>query len=132
MDQMDQLELVINRDDPDYRYDEVLGKLFTRQKNIQDLYNDKGVVCEIVFDQNDQYTLSIQNKNKIPIHVHHINSGSEYTSLTQETQYPIMLDGLAEMSFELIDDNEISVDDFYVDYRLSGRSKMYQSGCYLR
>ena len=132
LDQMDQLELVINRDDPDYRYGEVLGKLRTRQKNIQDLFNDKGIVCEIELNHNDQYTLSIYNKNKIPIHVNRIDPGYESTSFTLESQYPIVLDGLNDISFEVIDDNEIPAEGILVTYRLSGQSKMQKSGCYLK
>ena len=130
LDQMDRLELVINRDDPDYHYHEVLDKLRTRQENIQDLFNNKGVVCEIDFDQDNQYALSVLNQNKIPVYINNIDPGNENPSVTPGAQYPIILEGLNDIAFELNAVNEIQVEDIFVNYRLIGQSKIYQSGCY--
>ena len=130
LDHMDRMRFIINRDDPDYQFDEVLEKLRNRQEDIQDLFNDKGVVCEIEFDQNNKYTLSITNKNNIPVYVNNIDPGNENTSLTLETQYPIKMDGLNDMSFELNVVNEILVEDIFVNYRLIGQPTIYHSGCY--
>ena len=130
LDHMDRMRFIINRDDPDYQFDEVLEKLRNRQEDIQDLFNDKGVVCEIEFDQNNKYTLSITNKNNIPVYVNNIDPGNENTSLTLETQYPIKMDGLNDMSFELNVVNEILVEDIFVNYRLIGQPTIYNSGCY--
>jgi hypothetical protein len=124
------MRFVINRDDPGYQFDEVLEKLRNRQENIQDLFNDKGVVCEIEFDQNNKYTLSITNKNNIPVYVNNIDPGNENTSIPLEIQYPIKIDGLNTMPFELNVVNEILVEDIIVNYRLIGQSKIYHSGCY--
>ena len=129
-DQMDRMRFIINRDDLDYQFEEILEKLLNRQNDIQELFNDKGVVCEIEFDQNNKHTLSITNKNGIPIYVNKIDSGNKNTALTLETQYPIKVDGLNELSFELNVVNELLIEAFDVSYRLIGQSEISHSGCY--
>ena len=112
MEHMNQMSFIINRDDPGYQYDEVLEKLHKRQDDIQDLFNDKGTVCEIEFDQNNEYTLSITNKNIIPVYVHNIDPGNVDVSFEPEADYPIKIDGSSDKSFEINEVDEKQLKKF--------------------